>query len=160
MEPIQLQQVVMRVADTLRPLAESKGLELGITVIKPNMVIQTDERILTQILINLANNAIKFTDKGSVNIEMDQHQVNGDLRSEIRVVDTGVGIRPEDEADIFQAFIQLDDSVRRRQEGSGLGLHLTRKLAELIGGGISLQSQYGKGSTFALVWPKSSNDAP
>jgi protein-histidine pros-kinase len=150
--PVALRGVVEEVTRTLRPQAEGKGLRLRAAVRNPDAVAQTDERVLTQILLNLASNAIKFTDQGSVTVELDQRPGGGGVVTEIRVVDTGIGIRPEDQAALFQAFTQLGSSVRRRQEGTGLGLHLSRKLAELIGGTIAVQSEYGRGSTFTLAW--------
>jgi len=70
------------------------------------------------------------------------------------VMDTGIGIRPADQTKLFQAFTQVDASTKRRYEGTGLGLHLSKKLADLLGGQITLQSEYGKGSTFTLVLPE------
>ena len=73
------------------------------------------------------------------------------MRIEFSVTDTGIGIRPDDQAKLFQAFTQVDAVLRQRQEGTGLGLHLSRKLAELLGGKITLRSELGKGSTFTLL---------
>ena len=166
LEPVALQAVVREVAGTLQPLAEAKGLRLETAVAKPDVVLPSDARVLNQILINLVNNAIKFTDRGSVRIELDQRQDGGRLLPEIRVVDTGIGIRPEDQTQLFQAFRRVDNSSRHRQEGTGLGLNLSQKLAELLGGTITVQSEYGKGSTFTLAWvepggasPKQTDDA-
>src|SRR5207249_2855008 len=105
---------------------------------------------LSQILLNLANNAIKFTERGKVRLELSQHRENGRKVTEVRVSDTGIGIRPEDQARLFQAFEQVEGG-RNRQQGSGLGLHLSQKLAVLVGGQIKMQSEYGKGSVFTLV---------
>jgi len=116
-----------------------------------DLVIRTDRRAFRQILINLTNNAIKFTEEGSVRIELAQRWENGQTRTEISVVDTGIGIRPEDQARLFQAFAQVDAMTRRRYEGTGLGLHLSQKLAELLGGHITFQSVSAQGSTFTLV---------
>jgi protein-histidine pros-kinase len=114
-------------------------------------MIRTDRRAFSQIVLNLANNAIKFTETGSVRIELDQRRVGGQTQTELRIVDTGVGIRPEDEDRLFQAFAQVDATTRRRHEGTGLGLYLSQKLAEMLGGHITFRSEYGQGSIFTLV---------
>lgn len=150
-EPVLCQSVIHEVAAALRPSAETKGLVFVVTVPETDLVIHTDRRALSQILLNLANNAIKFTDKGQVKLELDQRQTDGRRRTEIHVADTGIGIRPADQTKLFQAFTQVDASTRRRHEGSGLGLYLSQKLAELLGGSISFKSEYGKGSSFTLT---------
>ncbi len=116
-----------------------------------NTVARTDRRALSQVLINLANNAIKFTDKGEVRIVLDQCRDNGQVLTQFRVSDTGVGIRPEDQTRLFQAFTQLDSTSTRRFEGTGLGLYLSQKLAALIDGRLSFESRPGKGSEFTLT---------
>jgi signal transduction histidine kinase len=151
LEPVTLQDVVREVARTLQPLAQQKGLHLETAAGVPDLVVRTDGRMLTQILLNLANNAIKFTDDGSVRIEVVRHPDGGQSQPAIRVVDTGIGIPPEDHAELFQAFRRVGNAVRRR-EGTGLGLHLSRKLAELLGATITVHSECGKGTTFTLAW--------
>lgn len=146
-EPIVCQSVIQEVVATLRPLAQAKGLQLYGVHPPQDLVVQTDRRALTQILLNLTNNAIKFTEKGEVRIEVDH--VSTAMR--IRVIDTGVGIRPEDQARLFQAFEQVNGHPRGRHHGTGLGLHLSQKLSGLLGGLISVQSEVGKGSTFTLA---------
>jgi two-component system, sensor histidine kinase and response regulator len=105
-------------------------------------------------LINLTNNAIKFTEQGKIIISLVQRENKAQTVAEISVCDTGCGIRPEDESKLFQAFTQLDSSTVRSHEGTGFGLYLCKKLAELLGGHITLQSEPGKGSIFALVLPE------
>ncbi|HMG76588.1 MAG TPA: PAS domain S-box protein [Pyrinomonadaceae bacterium] len=151
-EPIVCQSVVEEVAAALRPLAENKGLDFQVTAPKGSVRVESDRRILSQILINLTNNAIKFTDQGKVRIELGTRPVNGHSLATIDVIDTGVGIRPEDKAKLFQAFQQVD--IDHRAEGTGLGLYLSQKLAVLIKGRIELESEYGKGSVFRLLIPK------
>jgi protein-histidine pros-kinase len=82
---------------------------------------------------------------------LSQRRSNGRTLTEISVSDTGVGIRPEDQTKLFKAFIQVSSGIRRRSEGTGLGLHLSQKLAELLGGQITFQSEFGKGSRFSLI---------
>jgi protein-histidine pros-kinase len=134
----------------LRPSAEAKGLRLESRVSPADLVVRADRRALSQILLNLVNNAIKFTDKGSVSLNVVRHESDEKLVTEFRVHDSGIGIRPDDLAKLFQAFTQVDAAGKRRLEGTGLGLHLSGKLAELLGGQISVESEYGHGSTFSL----------
>lgn len=143
--------MVQEVAASLRSLAEAKGLTFALRMPPSDLCVQTDRRALSQILLNLVNNAIKFTDQGEVRIELVQHRPDGRTRTEISVVDTGVGVRPEDQATLFQAFTQVHTSAKARHEGTGLGLHLSQKLAALLRGHITFQSEYGTGSTFTLV---------
>ncbi|KIO49634.1 PAS domain-containing hybrid sensor histidine kinase/response regulator [Nitrosospira sp. NpAV] len=150
-EPVVCQQVINSVAATLRPLAENKGLEFEVSHPHDDVIINTDRRTLSQIIINLANNAIKYTDKGKVGIALAQRRENGHVVAEISITDTGVGIRDEDRQKLFQAFQQLESTSARRFEGTGLGLHLSQKLTDLIGGHIVFNSQFGKGSTFTIV---------
>ncbi len=151
-EPIVCQAVIEVVAAALRPLAEKKGLDFTVKAPKSSVRVESDHRILSQILINLANNAIKFTDKGLVQIELNTRMSNGHTLASIEVIDTGIGIRPEDKAKLFQAFQQVD--IDHRGEGTGLGLYLSQKLAFLIKGRIELESEYGKGSVFRLLIPQ------
>ncbi len=112
-----------------------------------------DVKRIRQILVNLINNAIKFTDDGGVkiNAELEDREGNSFLR--INVSDTGIGIDPEDFDLVFQRFKQADSSVSRKYGGTGLGLPISKNLANLMGGDIFLSSQPGKGSTFSLLLP-------
>ena len=150
-EPVIAQDVIQEVVVALRPAAEAKGVTFETRVPPQDVLIRSDRRALTQILLNLANNAIKFTEKGSVTLDVVVGQREGMSVTEFNVTDSGVGIRPEDQAKLFQAFTQVDASAKRRQEGTGLGLHLSRKLAELLGGNITCRSELGRGSTFTFV---------
>jgi len=117
------------------------------------IVIDTDRRALTQILINLLNNAIKFTEQGSVRISLAQREEDGAQITEMSIADSGAGIKEEDQAKLFQAFSQLDSTSTRHVEGAGLGLYLCQNLASAIGGTLLFHSDYGSGSTFTLSLP-------
>jgi PAS domain S-box-containing protein len=110
-EAVDCQSLVQEVANALRLLAESKGLAFETEVPTQACVVHTDRRALNQIIINLANNAIKFTEHGQVCLELGQRQENGQILTEASVVDTGIGIRTEDQSKLFEAFSQVDGSV-------------------------------------------------
>jgi protein-histidine pros-kinase len=149
--PIDCKEVIEEVGASLRPQAEAKGLDLTVTVPRV-LTLRTDRRALSQIVINLVNNAIKFTERGSVRVRAERREENGRKTLQIGVEDTGVGIRLEDQAKLFAAFSQVVDArTKQGQEGTGLGLHLSQRLAEALGGRIELKSEYGRGSTFTLV---------
>jgi protein-histidine pros-kinase len=150
-EPLVCQGIVEEVAAALRPLADGKGLEFKVKAPKSSVHVAVDRRILSQILINLSNNAIKFTEKGQVRIQLRTLPSNGQTLASIEVIDTGIGIKIEDQEKLFQAFQQV--STDHRSEGTGLGLYLSQRLAILIKGKIEFESEYGKGSTFRLLIP-------
>ncbi|RFP15037.1 MULTISPECIES: hybrid sensor histidine kinase/response regulator [unclassified Duganella] len=153
LETVQCQHLVNDVVDTLRPLALQKGLELEVELVDEAIVLQTDRRALTQILLNLANNAIKFTETGKVRVTLAKRPGEGRDIIEFAVADSGAGIREEDQAKLFQAFSQLDSTSTRHAEGAGLGLYLCQNLANLIGGSLFFKSDFGQGSTFTLALP-------
>ena len=148
--PVICQEVVSETIQSLRPLAEEKSLDLQVDMPKEPITLLTDHRALSQVLINLTNNAIKFTKEGWVRISVAFSPAGDEKRVEIKVSDTGIGIRQEDQALIFEAFKQIHRGAGRQSEGTGLGLHLSQKLATLLGGQISVTSDYGRGSTFTL----------
>jgi len=153
LESVRCQSVLEEVATALRPQAESKGLHLQVITPPSDVFIQTDHRLLSQILLNLANNAIKFTDYGEVRIELCTPHLSkaGRMVVEISVEDTGIGMRHEEQARLFQAFEELDNSNAHKHEGTGLGLYLSQKLATLLGGNIAVESVHGLGSAFRLM---------
>ena len=150
-ELVDCRSVIQEVVAALSPEAIRKELEFQAILPAIDLVVRTDRRALSQIVLNLANNALKFTDRGSVCIEVSRCSMNHRKSVEISIRDTGKGIRPEDQPRLFEPFTQVDISKTKIREGTGLGLHLSRKLAELLGGQITFQSEYGKGSTFTLA---------
>lgn len=144
-----LDNVVREVVETLSPAASEKGLEV-LTEVPEVITLTSDKRWVKQVLMNLVSNAVKFTDQGSVKIAA---RVPGDENLEVRVIDTGVGIKKEDMDKLFLPFQQLDVSLTKKHGGTGLGLHLTKKLVTLLGGDISAKSEYGRGSEFTFTIP-------
>ncbi len=153
LEEVVLQSVVREVFETLQPLATQKKLEFRMSLPKVDIRIQTDRRALSQVLINLLNNAIKFTESGHVSLQLTRRRAGNLGTVAVVVSDTGIGILPERQGQLFQAFTQLDASSTRSFDGSGLGLYLSRRLATLVGGHLNCKSEYGKGSVFTLALP-------
>jgi PAS domain S-box-containing protein len=153
LEPMDIRQAIEKVVQMVTPLAQKKGLALH-TLIAPDAgQITADRRRVEQVLINLVNNAVKFTETGSVQIEAETAQ-NSLL---IRVTDTGIGIKADAMDKLFKAFQQVETGLSRRHEGSGLGLNICRKLVEMMGGHISAASAGpGQGSTFTVELPLTS----
>jgi CheY-like chemotaxis protein len=133
--------------------AEEKGLELlfSIDPHTPHHLIGDSLR-LGQVLINLGNNAVKFTEQGEIVVRTKLLETDGeDVCLQISVSDTGIGISAEQKKNLFQAFTQADGSITRKFGGTGLGLVICKRLVEMMGGTISLESEEGKGSTFAFT---------
>ena len=151
-EHIVCQATLDDLAASFRLMAHQKGLEFRVVMPAGDIVLHTDRRALSQIVINLINNAIKFTDHGMVIMELQQRQIHENAQAQdwidIIISDTGIGISAEQETKLFQAFGQLDATLSRRFEGTGLGLYLSCKLADLLGGSIRVESSLGVGSRF------------
>lgn len=155
-EDFDLRKVVDKVLDTMTPMVQKKGLLLLTQGLESAITLHSDERMVCQVLLNLVSNAIKFTARGSITIACRklEHQV------EIRVIDQGTGIRTEQLGMLFQSFRQLDGTASKHYEGAGLGLYLCKKLMEMLGGDIRVESEFGKGSCFICTLPCTDNDAP
>ncbi len=151
---IDCRAVLEEVAASLRPQAQAKGLAMNVTLPPEALLIRADKRALSQIVLNLVGNAIKFTDAGSVEIALLKPTARD--FAEIRVSDTGIGIPEEAKGRIFGAFTQVDPTSKRAYEGTGLGLHLSQRLAALLGGRISFTSKVNQGSTFSMTLPAKS----
>lgn len=150
-----LATLVERVAQTVAPMAVDKRIKLTTSVPPGIPPVFSDERRVEQILLNLVNNAIKFTDSGSVRIEAAWNDKANE--TDISVTDTGIGIRPEDMGKLFQDYRQLEGEKQARREGTGLGLVICDRMAGLLGGRMYARSVHGKGSTFGLVIPLEAN---
>jgi hypothetical protein len=144
-----------KVIQLVTPLAAQKGLELLLDVGGDVGEIVTDQRRLEQILLNLVNNAIKFTEKGRIVLTC---RSEGDHYLFL-VADTGMGMRSEELNRIFQPFHQIDAGLARTHEGTGLGLSICKKLVDLMGGSIEVRSQWGEGSVFIARLPRQTGAA-
>jgi two-component system, chemotaxis family, CheB/CheR fusion protein len=134
--------------------AQEKRLPLLVRYLGPIPArIDSDRTRVRQILVNLVGNAIKFTQRGHVAIEVQMRGPERDPRLELRVVDTGVGMEPEQVERLFAPFEQADSSVQRRFGGSGLGLGISRRLVDMLEGDIEVGTELGRGSTFSLILP-------
>ena len=142
--------IVREAATATEPLARKKGLEFRMRHPDGPVHVHTDSTRLRQILINLMGNAVKFTQRGAVSVDVSAPEGS---RVSIAVKDTGAGIESADLQRIFEPFVQSRGSLSRAYEGTGLGLSVSRQLAQLLGGEITVQSTVGVGSTFVLSLP-------
>lgn len=149
-------KLLVELEQMMRPLVAVKDLEFQVVNAAPGVWLVSDPGRLFQVLVNLANNAVKFTERGHVRITMRLHE--DQLRFE--VTDTGPGIEASKLDRLFEAFRQIDGSARRLYEGTGLGLYLSRKLVTLLGGTIGVDTEYGRGSTFHFWVPLRCESAP
>lgn len=150
-EPVSVERLSNNLRQVFEPIAKNKslGFEIDISPECP-AVIETDLQRIEQILKNLLSNAFKFTEKGTVTLSMSR---TGDGQVAFGVTDTGIGIAPEQQKRIFEAFHQADGTISRKFGGTGLGLSISRELVRLLGGTIHIRSQEGKGSTFTVTLP-------
>ena len=144
-----IKDVVYNVVSAVEPLATKKKLDFKVDVWPDMPTAHGDEQKLTQVLLNLTGNAIKFTDAGEVAIKVTA--ANGSYT--VAIQDTGPGISAADQEKLFQQFQQADNSITKSKGGTGLGLAISKKIIELHGGSISVQSSVGHGSTFAFTLP-------
>lgn len=155
-----VRDTIRQAADILRPQAILNNLQISLEMPEDCTLAYTDPSKLLRVLVNLMGNAVKFTHQGGVHVRLQHRDGTQDGHIEIEVRDTGIGIRDEDLAHLFQPFKQVDSSTRRHYEGTGLGLYYSRKVIELLGGTIAVRSVWQEGSTFTLTLPVRRGDAP
>jgi len=148
-EEVDLGASITRVLMATSPLAEKKQLTVTKTVGPEVGVITSDRRRVEQVLLNLLSNAVKFTHSGGISVEC---AAQGDYIV-TRVRDTGIGIKPSDMGRLFRAFQQLDSGLARVYDGTGLGLSICKRILEVLGGEIWVESEWGRGSTFSFSLP-------
>ena len=136
----------------MRERAQRHGIALTLACEPSVGIVRADERKVKQAVLNLLSNAVKFTPDGG-RVEVQAHRNTGKV--EISVRDTGIGIAPEDQQAVFEEFRQVGRDYTKKAEGTGLGLALTKRIIELHGGSLRLESALGKGSTFTITMPVS-----
>jgi signal transduction histidine kinase/ActR/RegA family two-component response regulator len=154
LEPAPVDQICAASLQFIQPMAQAKNQKTGLTLDWRADTVRADGRRLKQMLTNLLNNAVKFTPRGGeIGLRVEADPARGEIH--FAVWDTGIGISAEDQARLFQPFIQLDSRLARQYEGTGLGLALVRRMAELHGGRVTVHSEgvAGRGSTFTLTLP-------
>jgi signal transduction histidine kinase len=148
-ESMSVNHTLADAAALVEPMASAKSIKFIVELLEEDQAIQTDGTKLRQMLVNLLSNGIKFTDKGEVRLAC---LVSSGVL-EIRIADTGVGIPAEHIEEVFEPFWQAEQTATRKTGGTGLGLSVTRKLARLLGGDVTVASRVGMGTTFVLALP-------
>ncbi|MDJ0579552.1 GAF domain-containing sensor histidine kinase [Crocosphaera sp.] len=149
LETVAVEDICLATISIVQPKADEQNIELIFKLSEQVDFCTVDQRKIKQILINLMSNAIKFTEEGSVTLQVEK--VDNWLN--FCIIDTGIGIKEEDQKKLFQPFQQIHSKLSRKHKGTGLGLALSRKLAQLHQGDLTLKSEYGKGSCFTLELP-------
>ena len=156
-QPIQIIPIILENIKQYKVLAFNKGIQVLENFIKTNVTTLIDERYFIQVLDNLLDNAVKYTQQGEIIIQVDEENLNGKGWAILKVIDTGIGISLENQQIIFEEFRQASEGLGRNYEGTGLGLAITKKSVELMGGTIEVESQLEKGSTFIVKLPLANN---
>ncbi|MGH7530495.1 MAG: sensor histidine kinase, partial [Gemmatimonadales bacterium] len=151
--PVDVAELLAEAVSSVQAQAQQRRHALELAPLPGDLRVHADRGRVRQVLLNLLSNAIKFTPDGG-RITIAAAPVNGGSAVRVAVTDTGHGITPDDQAKLFQEFVQLDASASRRHEGTGLGLALSRRLVELQGGTIGVESTPGQGSTFWFTLPQ------
>ncbi len=159
-KPEDIAQLVDTIVEPYKIEATAKGLYLDVIYKIRKAETSTDQTLFSQSLNNLLNNAIKYTQHGGIKLTLDQTDIEGKAYFSISVADTGIGISAKNVSTIYDAFRQASEGYNRAFEGTGLGLHITRRYIDLLNGFIDLESEPGEGSVFTIFIPKNDNAGP
>lgn len=149
--PQNIVELIVSCVDEMQSLAQQKNLVIDLSIDDAFILVEIDRMRIRQVLLNLLSNAIKFTEKGFIKVAL----FNKPNQVEIQIIDSGIGLSPEEISKIFHPFSQADSSITRKYGGSGLGLVISMNIMNLHKGTITVESQKGKGSTFSIILPKS-----
>jgi signal transduction histidine kinase/DNA-binding NarL/FixJ family response regulator len=153
LETFDLEPMIEEIVTTLKPAAEKNANRIGIELPPDIGSMHADITKVRQILFNLLSNACKFTDRGDIHLKVERRSSHGHDRIRFSVTDTGIGITPEQQFNLFQEFAQADGSISRKYGGTGLGLAISSRFVEMMHGQIGVESQSGTGSTFTFELP-------
>ncbi|HEY7925646.1 MAG TPA: response regulator, partial [Vicinamibacteria bacterium] len=159
LEDFEIRGLVLDVESTIRPLVEKNRNLLEVSCPADIGLIHADLTRVRQILYNLLSNAAKFTQEGTVALQVHAVRIQGEPWIEFAVADTGIGLAPDQQRRLFQSFSQADPSTSRKYGGTGLGLVISRRFAQMMGGDIHLHSELGRGSTFTVRLPRTGGAA-
>ncbi len=149
-----LRQSLEKMIKVVAPLATQRGIDLKVDIAEDIGEVSTDQRRLEQVILNLLSNAVKFTEQGHVSVSCRSQNDNYLLS----FTDTGIGMPEEELKNLFQPFHQIDTGLARKREGTGLGLSICKKIIDLMGGSIRVDSKWGQGSTFVVSIPKQAGE--
>ncbi|NTW01765.1 MAG: PAS domain S-box protein, partial [Oscillochloris sp.] len=158
--PIWLPELIRDVVSTVSPLVERNQNTLQIAESAEISTMRSDATKVRQVLLNLLNNAAKFTEQGTISISVSQAEIGGAPWISFRIADSGIGIDKHHLPKLFTPFSQIDESLNRRYGGTGLGLALSQRLCQLLGGEITVESELGKGSVFTVCLPLQLPNSP
>lgn len=148
-----LKEILTEIYNVYKPVVEDKGLEFQLLANIDNSVCNIDTKMINKVMSNLLNNAIKFTQQGSIIIKLYPDNLNEKPALTIEIKDTGIGIPEEKRSLIFEAFRQVSEGMNRLYQGTGLGLSVTKKFVEIMNGEITVESKINEGTTFLLKFP-------
>jgi signal transduction histidine kinase len=157
-EAVALAPLLEELRSNLEPLVAKNGNALTVSRAPDVASVYADPVRLRQALLNVGSNASKFTDKGTIAVAVDHEEADGRRWVRFRVSDTGIGMTPAQLSRLFQDFVQADTSTARKYGGTGLGLAITRRLCNMMGGDITVESEPGAGSTFTIRLPARAED--
>lgn len=158
-EAVDIKELILEVTSLFNTLAVKKAIYLSVNFSEDNITCILDKRFLRSVLNNLIGNALKFTDKGGVTVDVSLEKSKSASQLKIKVIDTGIGIPESSRKIIFDAFRQVSEGFNRQYEGTGLGLTITKKYVELLDGTIDVSSEIGKGTTFIISLPVVGSDS-
>lgn len=153
LEKFNLKDIIQEIYNVYKPVVEDKGLSLNLELSLDEAYCQIDPKMFNKVMTNLINNAVKFTEKGSITLRLDKIDSNNIPFYCIEIEDTGIGIPDEKKTMIFEAFRQVSEGMNRLYQGTGLGLSVTKKFIELMDGTIKLESKVNEGSKFSILFP-------
>ena len=153
-EPVDVQAMLQNIVETIHPMLKQNNNVIKLTVASDLSTINVDKLRLRQVLLNLVSNATKFTENGTIKLQVMIRSNEKDEVVEFTVHDTGIGIPEQDMSTIFDPFTQVDNTYARQYEGSGLGLAISKNLCRMMGGDLYVESVLGEGSVFVVSLPK------